>query len=116
MDQELNNRLLNLAHKPTPVKVIYQPLLENRSISTRYSLPENVVQKQEEDKRKSDYLLQTNKRVYDIDLENKLRNQHIQLVKVDQTYKSISNINSFTPGITMNTSSSNTMDNVFYYL
>jgi hypothetical protein len=118
MDQELNDRLLYLAQKPTPVKIIYEPLLETPSIQTRYSLPAEISQKELENKRKDDYLNQMSKRHYDIDLESTLRNRHIPLVKGQQnnTYKPISNIKSFTPGITMNTSSSNTADNVFYYL
>lgn len=118
MDQELNNRLLDRFERPTPVKVVYEPLLEGRSTETRYRLPEDVFQREQEKKRESDYILRRSKKSYDIDLENKLRNQDKKLVKGQQniTFESISNINSFTPGITMNSSSSNVEGNVFYHL
>jgi hypothetical protein len=118
MDQELNDRLLTLFNKPTPVKVIYEPLLESPSTQTRYCLPEDIRRKEQEKKRESEYLLKRSHRTYNFDLENKLRNQDIKLTKGQQniTFKSISNINHFTPGITMNSSSSNVAANVFYHL
>ena len=118
MDQELNNRLLGFFERPTPVKIVYEPLLESRSTETRYCLPEEVFRKEQEKNRESDYLIKGSKRSYDIDLENKLRNQDNKLVKGQQNiaFKPISNINSFTPGITMNSGSSNVEGNVFYHL
>lgn len=120
MDQELNDRLLAFFERPTPIKVAYEPLLEIRGTETRYCLPKDVArkEKEKEKKRESDFLPRANRRHYNIDLENKMRNQDVKLVRGQENkkYEAVSDIKAFTPGITIKTSSSNVEANVFYYL